>query len=356
MKAHHRLSALKDKFYNFCFKDSLVLKQTSKQRLRFYLILGVLCLIGISFYSVLWEKKPSKPSELPRPATVIEPVVTEPKVPVAVVVEPIVPSPVPAVTAHAPAAVEAAHIPALEEQEKDLDEPTGEEGQDNQEKEHEIKKEPMPLETAVPVKEKPKSIIERTSKGDHEIDVLYQKAISFVKHKKFDQARSILQRDDIIRHSHGKALNMLVKILLNDRSYEMVETYAKKYLDLYPSEKTEVLLAYGHALSGLQRYQELLRALGGYVPSSEKREEYNKLLGQAYLKEKKYPEAREIYERLLENNDNDTKLLMALLISQIGMKDNDAAQITMGKLYQNPLDARETQALKKMAKLIVTEE
>lgn len=343
MKSQHRFSILKDKFYNFCFKDSVVLKKTSRRRLRFYLSAGLLCLIGIASYSIIWKKPLPVTQEHPKPSMIVEPVVVESKVPVAVAVEPIAP---PAPPVMAPVSVfkqeEHRNIPIKEVLIEEQPEP------------EEAVVEPLHPEPVVqaPVKEKPKSTIERVSKGDHEIDALYQKAISFVKHKKFAQARSILQRDDIIRHSYGKALSMLVKILLNERSYDVVETYAKKYLDVYPSEKGEVLLAYGHAMIAHQKYQDLIQAFGKYVPSPEKEQEYSKLLGQAYLKEKKYAEAREIYERLLRDNDNDTKLLMALLISQIGMKDNDAAEITMGKLYQNPLDAPESQALKKMSALL----
>jgi tetratricopeptide (TPR) repeat protein len=331
MKSYHRLNNLKDKFYNFCFKDSVVLTKVSRRRMRFYLVLGIIGIFGLSIYLTLPKQSLKQPM-------VIEPVVHIQKEPInSMPKQPVMPL--------------ASSIQKMEASKKKAEpvvEKTIEEAPAVVEKPVEVKKEEV-------IQEKPKSSIERVSKGDNELDALYQKAISFVKQKKFAQARAILGRDDIIRYSHGKALTMFVKILLNERSYDLIETYAKKYIDLYPSEKKDVLIAYGYALSANGKNQELIKAFGQNVPS-ENVKEYYKLLGQAHLKQKNYIQAREIYERLLQNDDNNTKLLMALLISQIGLKDMDAAQITMGKLYQQPLDPRESQALKKMGKLVVTSE
>lgn len=326
MKSNHRLSTLKDKFYNFCFKDSVVLTKVPRRRVRLYLTLGTISFFCISLY-LLMPKKDVKPPMMIEPKNVQQKklVTLEPK---------------PKIIIQTATSMQR----MMEMDAKKIPEPV-------QKKEEVV----VDVKASGLEKEKSKSTIQRVSKGDDALDTLYQKAISLIKQKKFMPARSIVERDDIIRHSHGKALTMLIKILLNDRSYDLIETYAKKYMDLYPSEKKDVLIAYGYALLSHQKYQELVQVFGKTVPS-ENQTDYYKLLGQAQLKLKNYAQAQEIYERLLQGDENNIKLLMALLIAQIALKDMDAAQITVGKLYQQPLDPKESQAIKKMTKLIVVGE
>jgi len=345
MSLHGQLSKLHDKIYSFGYKDSVFSAKPPKIRFRIYLALALLNLIGLAYFLV-WHKK-TVPAENPaptisvavEPTMSIEPVhaATNPKI---AKDEPI---PVEGTGKITPITVQSLVIKeeTLPEQKVVAEEPIIESTQFHN---HPFEKEGH--------EEKPRNTIELVSHGDKTLDTLYRKGISLLKQKKFSDASAIFQRDDIIAHSHGKSLTLLLRLLLNERSYTTMDALMKKHGALYAGERNNTLMIYGYSLFARKLYTQLIQEFSKVTPPVQTHAAYYSLLAQAYIKGKNYAKGKAVYELLLANHSHDKKWLIGLLITQVGLKDLENARITLEKLHTFDLADKELALLTKVAKVL----
>ena len=347
MSLYGQLSTLRDKIYSFGYKDSVFSSKRPKTPVRTYLVIAVLNLIGLSCL-LIWYKKTMQPeSSVPTISVAVEPTMRIEPVHAATDSKIAQDETIPAegtakitpLTAQS-VLIKEDTLPE-EHQETRLEEPIIESTQFHN---HPFEKEGH--------EEKPRNTIELVSHGDKTLDTLYRKGISLLKQKKLSEASAIFQRDDIIVHSHGKSLTLLLRLLLNERSYTTMDALMKKHGALYAGERNNTLMIYGYSLFARKLYTQLIQEFSKVTPPVQTHAAYYSLLAQAYIKGKNYAKGKAVYELLLANHSHDRKWLIGLLITQVGLKDLENARITLEKLHTFDLADKELALLTKVAKVL----